>query len=65
VMATKQQVIDAHRADPALTAPALAAALGTTSAYVRATAQRCSLALPKAPPHRRGGRRTRSHPSGS
>jgi len=59
-MATKQQVIDLHAAEPDLTAPALAARLGTTSAYVRATSQRCSLNLPPAPPHSNGGRRRRA-----
>tara|TARA_R110002124_G_scaffold173690_5_gene341354 strand:+ start:16842 stop:17135 length:294 start_codon:yes stop_codon:yes gene_type:complete len=46
---TKQQVIDLHRADPTLTAPDIAQALGTSASYVRATAQRCSLTLPRMP----------------
>lgn len=46
-MATKQQVMDLHRENPDWSAPDIAARLGCKAAYVRATAQRCGLDLPK------------------
>lgn len=47
-MATKQQVMDLHRANPTWTAPDIAASLGCLDAYVRATARRYGMDLPKA-----------------
>lgn len=47
-MATKQQVMDLHRANPSWTANDIANHLDCLSAYVRATARRNGLDLPKA-----------------
>ena len=46
-MATKDQVIALHRKHPDWSAPDIAAALGCDASYVRATARRQSLRLPK------------------
>lgn len=47
-MASKQQFLDAHRANPSFTATQLAALLGCRTAYVRATARRNGITLPGA-----------------
>lgn len=53
-MATKQQVIAAHRAHPEWNSCEIARALGCHSAYVRATAYRNGLVLAKGPSRPRG-----------
>lgn len=48
-MVTKQDVYDAHLAHPEWRAVDIAAALGCSSAYVRSTARRGSIPLPRRP----------------
>lgn len=49
-MATQRQVIDLHCAHPAWSANDIAQALGCSAGYVRATAQRLNITLPRATP---------------
>lgn len=48
-MASKQQVIDAHLANPDWYAAQIARHLGCSGSYVRATAHNCGLTLPRSP----------------
>jgi hypothetical protein len=52
-MATKHDVIRLHQLRPEWSAPEIAAEIGCHSAYVRSTAQRNGLVLPKSPPMNR------------
>jgi hypothetical protein len=47
-MANKQQVIDLHRTYPEWTAVDIAVSIGSGASYVRATARRVGLRLPRA-----------------
>lgn len=62
-MASKQEVINAHRANPEMNSARLADLIGCSSAYVRATAKRSGLRLPTYGPRRPSGLGERLRPS--